>query len=175
MAYVNIEDKRAYHRQYMKERREWLMAHHLCAECGQQDAYTMIGKRCCFDCLEKRRGHPLEMDFDIKPKQKQIWQKREMPKSEYYKHGLCSKCGGAPHIKGKRLCQSCYDKTCKAAWLGRKAQGIREIYPPISNTPKALAAYQSCVEHRQIYIERWRAEYECEYEERASNQKQRTG
>lgn len=174
MAYKNVEDRRAYHRQYMRERREWLMAHHLCSECGQQDAYTMTGKRCCFDCLEKRRGHPLEIDFDIKPKQEKIWQKHDVPKREYYENGLCAICGQHPHIKGHRTCQGCYDNACKAAWLGRKAKGIRPIYPPTSDTPKAIAAYQYCVEHRREYIEKWRAEYDCEYEERASNQKQRT-
>lgn len=69
----------------------------------------------------------------------------------------------------------CYDNACKAAWLGRKAKGVRSIYPPISDTPKAIAAYRYCVEHREEYIEKWKAEYDCEYEDRASNQKQKTG
>lgn len=173
MAYKNIEDRRAYQRQYMRERREWLAKHHVCTECGKEDARTMIGKRLCFNCLEKRRGHPLEIDVGIEPKQKKIWQKHSVPKSEYYANGLCVKCGQRPYIKGHKTCQQCYDSSCRSAWLGHKAKGIRQIYPPTSNTPKALAAYQYCIEHRQECIERWRAEYDCEYEERASNKKQR--
>ena len=154
MAYANIEDRRAYHRKYMRERREWFVAHHFCVDCGKEDAYTMVGKRLCFECLEKRRGHPIETNSDIEQKRKRIWQKHSVPKSEYYKNGLCAICGQYQHIEGHKTCQSCYDKACKAAWLGRKAKGIRSIYPPISDTPKAIAAYQYCVEHRQEYIER---------------------
>lgn len=58
MGYKNIEDRRAYHRQYQKERRQWYKEHHYCTECGKQDARTLIGKRYCFDCLEKRTGKP---------------------------------------------------------------------------------------------------------------------
>lgn len=97
MAYKNIEDRRAYHRKYMQERRQWYIAHHLCSECGQEDARTMIGKRMCFDCYEKRTGHPPVVS--IEPKRKKIWQKHAVPKSEYYANGLCAKCGQRPYIE----------------------------------------------------------------------------
>ena len=174
MAYANIEDRRAYHREYMRERREWFAAHLVCTECGKEDAYTMVGKRHCAECLEKRRGHPLEINPNMGSK-KRTWQKHSAPKNEYYENGLCAICGQHPYIEGHRTCQGCYDNACKAAWFGRKAKGPRHIYPPTSDTPKAIAAYQYCVQHRQEYIKRWEAEYACEYEERASNQEQRTG
>lgn len=171
MAYKNIEDRRAYHRQYMRERREWLAVHHLCTECGKEDARTMIGKRICFDCFERDKGHPFEINLEPKPKR--IWQKHDIPRSEYYAHGLCAICGQHPHLPGKRVCQSCYDNTYRGAWLGRKAQGPRAILSPCAGTEKAMAAYQYCVEHRQEYLERWYAEYGVEtYEQRASNQEQ---
>lgn len=174
MAYKNIEDRRAYHKQYMKERREWYAAHHWCTECGKEDARTMIGKRICFDCYEKKAGHP--PIINIEPKKKKEWiPKHGIPKSEYYENGLCTICGQHSHLDNKRLCQKCYESVCKAAWLGRKAQGVRAVSPPTCNTEKAKAAYQYCLDHRQEYIERWKAEYDCEYEERASAKEQRKG
>lgn len=171
MGYKFADDRRAYHREYMRERRAWFRAHGMCTECGKQDARTMIGKRTCFDCLEKASGHPPKIN--IEPRPKRIWKKREIPKSEYYAHGLCAICGQHPHLPDKRVCQSCYDNTCRGAWLGRKAQGPREIRPPCADTEKAMAAYQFCIDHRQEYLERWYAEYGVEtYEQRASNQEQ---
>lgn len=173
MAYKNIKDRRAYHRQYMRERREWLAAHHLCTECGKEDARTMIGKKICFNCFERNKGHSPKINLEPKPKR--IWQKHDMPRSEYYAHGLCAICGQHPHLPDKRVCQSCYDSTCRGAWLGRKAQGQRAVRPPCADTEKAIAAYQFCIEHRQEYLERWYAEYGVEaYEQRASNQEQGT-
>lgn len=173
MGYKNIEDNRAYHRQYMKERRQWYKEHHCCTECGKQDARTLIGKRCCFDCLEKRTGKTCGISENLlKTKSQRVWQKHEIPKSEYYANGLCALCGQHPFITGKKVCQICYDKICAAAWKGRKAQGIRKITLPYVNTKKAWEAYQYCLDHRQEYIERWNAEYGCEkYEDRASNKK----
>lgn len=169
MAYKNIEDRRAYKRQYMREHRAWLKTHHLCTVCKQEDARTLIGKPLCFDCFEKKYGHPPRYSVEDKPKVKK--HKHEILKSEYYANGLCAKCGDAPYIEGKRTCQSCYEKSCKSAWNGRKAMGIRPIYPPMSNSPESLAAYQYCIDHRQEYIDRWMAEYGGEYEDRASAKK----
>lgn len=152
MAYKNIEDRRAYHREYMRERRQWFTEHHLCTECGRQDALTMMGHRICSDCYEKRNGHLFVLP--VEPKQKRVYQKLAFPKSEYYAR--------------------CYDNACRGAWLGRKAQGPRAIRLPSVNTERAKAAYQYCVEHSQEYLERWNAEYGVEeYEKRASNQEQR--
>lgn len=170
MAYKNIEDRRTYHKQYMKERREWYAAHGWCTECGKEDARTMIGKTLCFDCFVKKWGHEPIVRLD--PKKKKEWiPKHGIPKSEYYENGLCAKCGQHPHLPDKRVCQQCYEKIKYSCWLGRKAMGIRPIYPPPVNTEKAKAAYQYCLDHRQAYIERWKAEYDCEYENRASAKK----
>lgn len=56
MAYKNIEDRRAYQKQYMRERREWYKEHGWCTACGKEDARTMIGKTLCFDCFVKKWG-----------------------------------------------------------------------------------------------------------------------
>lgn len=171
MAYKNIEDKRAYRREYMRERRAWLRAHHFCTECGNEDALTMGGKALCQDCFERKHGHPPVICVEV-PK-KRICQKRNIPKSEYYANGLCAKCGGAPHIAGKRTCAKCYAQTCRAAWMGRKAKGPRMIGFVRIDTPSAIATYRRCMENRAEYLKRWEAEYGCEkYEERASAKEQ---
>lgn len=58
MAYKNHEDHRAYHREYMRERRAMFKKHGLCCECGREDAYTLAGRRACEACQNKRRIHP---------------------------------------------------------------------------------------------------------------------
>lgn len=167
--YKNIEDARAYARQYMKERRAWYHEHGLCAECGKEDARTMIGKYICFDCYERKNGHMPEVNIEPKKKRKYVYiPKHGIPRSAYAAHGPCSICGSAPPIDGRRICQKCYDDRCKAAWASRKSKGVRPLYPPLYDTEKAKAAYQYCLDHRQEYIERWKAEYDCEYEEYAS-------
>lgn len=172
MAYKNIEDKRAYKRKYMREHRAWLKAHGLCTICKQEDARTIIGKPLCFDCFVKKYGHEPIVRLDYKKKKTWI-PKHGIPKSEYYQHGLCAKCGLAPHLEGRRVCQKCYDQIKYAAWLGRKSKGIRDVYLPPTDTPKAWETYQYCLDHRKEYIERWKAEYDCEYKERASAKEQR--
>ena len=44
MAYKNIEDKRAYNREYDQKRRIWFKTHKCCTECGKQDALHLWGE-----------------------------------------------------------------------------------------------------------------------------------
>ena len=118
MAYKNIEDKRTYHRQYMKDRRAFFRQHHLCTECGKEDAYTMNGHPRCFDHTHYRRSSPIEY---IKTESEPSWPTRRLD-------GYCHLCG-KPYMKGTtawggekiRLCESCYAKAVKAAERGREA------------------------------------------------------
>lgn len=79
-------------KQYLKERREWLHAHHLCVDCKQMDARTMMGRFRCFECSEKARIretgqlHTREIRVEL---------------------GLCSNCG-APVKDGFKVCESCH-------------------------------------------------------------------
>ena len=101
MAYKNIEDKRTYHRKYMKERRDWFKSYHFCTECGKQDAYTIGGRRLCFDCNEKFKSR--------KPTEEVYQRKREKSKERYEKRkseGLCTNCG-KPARKGFTKCLRC--------------------------------------------------------------------
>lgn len=117
MAYKNIEDRRTYHRQYMKERRDLYRKLHLCTECGKKDAYTMVGHPRCFDHTHYRHNSPIEYIPEQKPK--------EEPKDT---EGRCHLCG-KPYMDGVgkwtgepiKLCERCYQNLCKSSEKGRKA------------------------------------------------------
>lgn len=133
MGYKNIEDRRAYHREYMKERRAWLRSHHMCTECGKQDARTLIGKMRCFDCLEKHRGHPLP-EFIIKDT------KSHIPRGQRFDFGECYICGkkldGQKRSDGEEshLCKKCYE-------IRKHPPRIRRLKPPCCDTPNAWEVY----------------------------------
>ena len=118
MAYKSIEDRRAYHRQYMKERRDFFRQHHLCTECGKEDAYTMAGHTRCFEHTHYRHKTPIEY---IKPEKVPSFPTRRLD-------GYCHICG-KPYMdrltawggEPIRLCESCYPKAVKASERGREA------------------------------------------------------
>lgn len=118
MGYKNIEDKRAYHRKYMKERRDFFRLHHLCTECGKEDAYTMTGHPRCFEHTHYRHSSPIEY---IKEEKEPSYPTRRLD-------GYCHLCG-KPYMDGTtkwsgepiRLCENCYKKTLKGAERGREA------------------------------------------------------
>jgi hypothetical protein len=137
MAFRNIEDRRAYDRQWHKERREWLRSHKFCVRCKTQDAYTLAGRYYCYECAEKERGHPLpEPKWDDEPKEPKI------SRFERQGYGLCYRCGapldGAKKRNGdkSKLCCRCYEKEIKV----RSAMAQRPI-KPFSNSPLAWAIY----------------------------------
>lgn len=119
MACKDIEHRRAYHRQYMAERREMYRKHHLCTECGKEDAYTMIGHTRCFDCTHRRRKQkPLEY---IKPKKPVEMDMRKEPGychlcGKPVKEGL-TKWGGRPF----KVCEKHYGHIIQMGERGRAA------------------------------------------------------
>lgn len=110
MGWKYAEDRRAYHRAYMRERRAWLKKHHLCTECKKEDAFTMVGRRLCADCAERKRKTPREL---IPIEKKRV---PKIPRWERSKNGLCYLCGAKiGEYKQKindspRICQKCYEK-----------------------------------------------------------------
>ena len=87
MPYKTPEDRR----QYLRQRREWLHAHHFCVDCKQQDAYTLVGHHRCFECHEKGRrnrgGH-------------------EIRRQDRVANGLCYYCG-KPNPTELKVCEDC--------------------------------------------------------------------
>lgn len=130
MGYKHVEARRAYHRAYMRERRQWYRAHGLCAECGREDAYTMSGHYRCFDCLERRRKTPIEY---IPPETDEA---PPIPRCQWVdEYGLCYLCG-APLDGGttawtdrpRRVCASCYAKLSVTSAKGREAHMAKYGY-----------------------------------------------
>ena len=117
MCYKNVDERRAYHREYMRERRAWLREHHFCTECKTQDAYTLAGRGKCFDCAHRRRKTPIEY----------ITAEKEKKYSNKGIDGFCYKCG-CPVMQGEtrwggrpiKLCERCYSGTVQMAAKGRK-------------------------------------------------------
>lgn len=118
MGYKNIGDRRAYHRQYMKERRDFFRQHHLCTECGKEDAYTMAGHSKCFEHTHYRKKRPFE------------YVKVEKPVLESYRHDetRCYLCG-SPVLESEtafsgrplRVCEKHYEHMKKMGEKGRAA------------------------------------------------------
>lgn len=101
MAYKNIEDNCAYHREYMKERRQWFKDHHVCIECGKQDAYTLNGRARCYECNEKHNKSNVK---NMTEKRKlHIKQYREKKRAE----GFCVRCGKRKAVSDKVHCSVC--------------------------------------------------------------------
>jgi hypothetical protein len=122
MAYKHIEDRRAYGRAYMMDLRHWRKAHRLCADCGQQDAFTLNGRYRCSACAEKKAGHPVDYVGVEKPWTAPNWRK------EAEGSGRCYICG-EPVMAGEgkwsgrplRVCETHYAHMCRLAERGRAA------------------------------------------------------
>lgn len=119
MGYKHAEDRRKYHREYMAERRSWFISHRMCSECGKQDAYTLNGRRRCFECSEKRRKTEIEY---IKPEKP--WKEP----AKRWEDGFCYICG-KPAVKGEtkwsgkplKVCETHYESIQKTGERGRAA------------------------------------------------------
>lgn len=101
MGYKNIEDKRVYHREYMKERRQWFKDHHRCTECGKQDAYTLNGRARCYECNEKHNKSNAENMTE--ERKSHIKQYREQKRAD----GFCIRCGKRKATSNKVHCSVC--------------------------------------------------------------------
>ena len=148
MSYKRIEDRRAYHRRYMRERRAWLKSHHCCTECGKQDAYTLVGKSACFECNERRRKIPTEYKCTDK----------SFPcvsRKERTDDGACYICGdpvkqGSPewdaHDRPFRVCEKHYLHLVEIAKKGR--EGRTRYLVPGASSKKAKEVFVECLKNR---------------------------
>lgn len=94
--------------EYDKERYIWLKEHHICVNCGNEDADYK--STLCFKCKEKiyKRNN----DYYLKNKQKIDDRKREYRRKQYHirkENGICTKCGKRKVCrKSTTLCIDCY-------------------------------------------------------------------
>ena len=108
-------------KQRNKARYDLLKRLNRCVICGKQDAYTLIGKSCCFECLDKRRKYSKQYNANNPEKCKTLrnnfTQKRKM-------NGLCVHCGRPipAHRSGKATCQICADKAHQRYLQNSKTQ-----------------------------------------------------
>lgn len=83
-------------------RKDYYRARQRCVSCGQQDAFTLIGKRLCADCTEKAAQQSKEYDREHR-------QERNAYKMEWTRKrkemGLC-RCG-RPSEGGYARCARC--------------------------------------------------------------------
>lgn len=75
----------------MNELREWYKEHGICTICHHENALN--GRTYCIVC--KARVITYNQD-------------------NWMKQGICYTCGKSPCLKGKKICQSCYDKSLKS-------------------------------------------------------------
>ncbi len=102
MAYKNIEDRRAYHKQYMKERRAWFKSLHFCTECGKQDAYTLNGRNRCYECSEK---HNKQSNTERHKERNKEYAKTVYTKCIEQK--ICTQCHKRKPTPGRKICLIC--------------------------------------------------------------------
>lgn len=105
MGYKNIEDRRAYHREYIKEHRKWLKDHHMCTVCGKQDAYTLNGRTYCFECNEKENKRKKSKYTSDSRKE---YSKKIINKC--HENGICVKCKTRKAVEGRKQCSVCLAK-----------------------------------------------------------------
>lgn len=136
MAYKNAEDRRAYHRKYMQERREWYKSHRMCAECGKQDAYTLGGRYLCYECNSKHRireGYEPTIDhlkFSSHPKNRKDYSK--IPRNQFKERGLCYLCG-KPALSGFGVCKKHYEHMKKMRAMQKESGADRMLREAINN------------------------------------------
>ena len=123
MAYKNDDDRRAYHQQYMRERRQWLKENHFCVECKKQDALTLAGKIRCFRCNEQHNFHNNKSRYKKKRKRNK---KAQRLRAYRRNNHLCTQCG-TPLAENYTflMCPKCRGKN-RVRQMGRLSQIPRQ-------------------------------------------------
>lgn len=138
-------NRKEYQREYKREQRIWRKKHHFCTECGKKDAYTIGGRRLCFECAEKNRKHAIQYIKEEKKFDERI------KRADRRKNGLCYICG-APVAKKydntwdvyerkPGLCEECYFRVTKNLQDGMKKKG-RKVLEPFSFSENAIKNYK---------------------------------
>lgn len=94
--------------------------HHLCQQCGKQDAYTVGGRTLCYECSIKAK------EWKRANKEKRA-KKVAMESKERYERlkaqNICTSCGKRPAKQGRVRCEYCLNKNKKAHQKERIKEG----------------------------------------------------
>lgn len=116
MPYKSVEDskaqKKAYYQAYGKIEYHARKRAHMCTYCGKQDAYTLAGRHCCYECAERRREKYEKGVYERRKEEKlKKWKEKYESRKE---QGLCPRCGRKA-ARGKTWCERCLAKRRKGA------------------------------------------------------------
>ena len=115
------EAKRQEVNQRVMEWRRMQKAAHICRQCGETDAYTLMGRTYCAQCAEKNAAAK-QNERDRKPgtNAQNVRKCREKRRAE----GRCDRCGKPKSDDGYVLCGRCRGITRKQARERRIENGV---------------------------------------------------
>jgi NMD protein affecting ribosome stability and mRNA decay len=91
------------------DRANYMMSVQRCVRCGKQDAYTLVGKQRCYECVEKGKEEAKHYN--------QSQEKRRKNKERYdwlKSKGMCVSCGKTKAQTNRVMCKRCAVKINEA-------------------------------------------------------------
>lgn len=93
--------------------------HHICRECGEQDAYTLAGRTRCARCAQRDRERAMKYR---EGRREELRQRQAEIRRRRLEQGLCTRCGRPVH-DGHRTCLSCRLETARRKRERKRAAG----------------------------------------------------
>lgn len=130
MGWKDIEDKRAYQREYMQAQRRLLRGLGLCVECKQKDAYTMAGRRLCAECAERQNENKRRRYQESAAIRDEKAAEAKARRQERREGRLCTTCGTPlpstyyPYV----TCEQCRSDKRERSMRARRETGIMPKY-----------------------------------------------
>ena len=122
--------------------------HHICRDCGTQDAYTLAGRTYCAECAEKGRARKEQDRKDPEKRERMLSQHRDMV-ARRKSAGLCSCCGKRPAAQGKALCALCSARNRDRIYKRRHEKGQR-TWDERTNGTGCFLCGAPCVEGKKL-------------------------
>lgn len=94
---------------YQKENRDFYRENHLCTICGKNAVYG--DDKTCFDCRAKKEQRRKEPTAEQKERYRTNFRKNQNSLyRERVENGICTRCGKAKALTGKKKCWLCLEK-----------------------------------------------------------------
>lgn len=101
------ERHKAYAREYQRALRQSWREKGYCTRCGKRDAYTLSGRRCCFECAEKsRERYRTRTEAQKETASQKRAETSKTQRDSRAASGLCPGCGKVPQ-PGYKWCAHC--------------------------------------------------------------------